>query len=135
MLKLIDLGAVQLPKDLFLSMLTPYVEEIKLDFKVKFYAGYDENLYAIQLNTDLINYLSPWAFNRNADIDFGGTLYKSVVIRFIEELSYVDYIADFKMYFTETGVADPDTLAPENSKAILVSAKQHLIDTKNIPVC
>lgn len=118
-----------------LNTINPDYEEIKLDFKVKFYAGYDENLYAIQLNTDLINYLSPWAFNRNAEIDFGGTLYKSVVIRFIEELSYVDYIADFKMYFTKTGVADPDILAPENSKAILVSAKQHLIDTKNIPVC
>lgn len=118
-----------------LLAINPDYEEVILDFKVKFYFGLDENLYAAKLNTDLINYLSPWAYNRNADIDFGGTLYKSVVIRFIEELSYVDYITDFKMYFTASGPANPDVLEAGNSKAILVSAKQHLIDTKTIPTC
>jgi hypothetical protein len=118
-----------------LLAINPDYEEVILDFKVKFYFGLDENLYAIKLNTDVINYLSPWAFNRNADIDFGGTLYKSVVIRFIEELPYVDYITDFKMYFTASGPANPDVLEAGNSKAILVSAKQHLIDTKTIPTC
>jgi hypothetical protein len=118
-----------------LLAINPDYEEVILDFKVKFYFGHDENLYAIKLNTDVINYLSPWAFNRNADIDFGGTLYKSVVIRFIEELPYVDYITDFKMYFTASGPANPDILEAGNSKAILVSAKQHLIDTKTIPTC
>ncbi len=118
-----------------LLAINPDYEEVILDFKVKFYFGLDENLYAAKLNTDVINYLSPWAFNRNADIDFGGILYKSVVIRFIEELPYVDYIADFKMYFTASGPANPDVLEAGNSKAILVSAKQHLIDTKTIPTC
>lgn len=118
-----------------LLAINPDYEEVILEFKVKFYFGLDENLYAAKLNTDLINYLSPWAFNQNADIDFGGTLYKSVVIRFIEELSYVDYIADFKMYFTASGPANPDVLEAGNSKAILVSAKQHLIDTKTIHTC
>ncbi|MFC0513962.1 baseplate J/gp47 family protein [Mucilaginibacter angelicae] len=118
-----------------LLAINPDYEEVILDFKVKFYFGFDENLYAAKLNTDVINYLSPWAFNRNADIDFGGILYKSVVIRFIEELPYVDYITDFKMYFTASGPANPDVLEAGNSKAILVSAKQHLIDTKTIPTC
>jgi hypothetical protein len=118
-----------------LLTINPDYEEVILSFKVKFYFGLDENLYAAKLNTDLINYLSPWAFNQNADIDFGGTLYKSVMIRFIEELSYVDYIADFKMYFTATGPANPDVLEAGNSKAILVSAKQHIIDTQTVPVC
>ena len=118
-----------------LLAINPDYEEVILDFKVKFYFGLDENLYAAKLNTDVINYLSPWAFNRNADIDFGGILYKSVVIRFIEELPYVDYIADFKMHFTASGPANPDVLEAGNSKAILVSAKQHLIDTKTIHTC
>jgi hypothetical protein len=118
-----------------LLTINPDYEEVTLDFKVKFYFGFDENAYALQLNTDLITYLSPWAFNKNAAIDFGGTLYKSVLIRFIEELPYVDYIADFRMYFTSTGTADMDILEAGNSKAILVSAKQHLIDIHHIPVC
>ncbi|HEY9195383.1 MAG TPA: baseplate J/gp47 family protein, partial [Mucilaginibacter sp.] len=107
-----------------LLAINPDYEEVILDFKVKFYFGLDENLYAAKLNTDIVNYLSPWAFNRNADIDFGGILYKSVVIRFIEELPYVDYITDFRMYFTASGPANPDVLEAGNSKAILVSAKQ-----------
>lgn len=118
-----------------LLTINPDYEEVTLDFKVKFYFGFDENAYSLQLNTDLITYLSPWAFNKNAAIDFGGTLYKSVLIRFIEELPYVDYIADFRMYFTSTGTADMDILEAGNSKAILVSAKQHLIDIHHIPVC
>jgi len=118
-----------------LKVINPEYEEIMLDFSVKFYKDLDDNIYHDKLNTDLIGYLSPWAYNQDAEIDFGGTLYKSVMIRFIEELPYVDYIANFKMYFTATGVADPDVLQAGNSKAILVSAKQHNIDTKYTPIC
>ncbi|MGN6394808.1 MAG: baseplate J/gp47 family protein [Mucilaginibacter sp.] len=117
-----------------LKVINPEYQEITLDFGVKFYGGLDKNLYAKKLNEDVISYLSPWAFNQDAEIDFGGTLYKSVVIRFIEELPYVDYIANFRMYFTGSP-ADPDVLQAINSKAILVSAKQHIIDTTAIPVC
>ncbi len=117
-----------------LQVINPKYEEVTFEFKVKFYAGYDNNQYKIQLNTDLVNYLSPWAYSSDAEIDFGGTLYKSVVIRFIEELRYVDYISNFKMYFTGS-VSDPDVLQVSESRAILVSAKEHNIDTQNIPVC
>lgn len=117
-----------------LKVINPEYQEITLDFGVKFYGDLDKNLYAIKLNNDLISYLSPWAFNQDAEIDFGGTLYKSVAIRFIEELSYVDYITNFKMYFSGSP-ADPDILQATNSKAILVSAKQHTIKTAAIPVC
>jgi hypothetical protein len=117
------------------QVINPEYEEVTFAFEVVFYKGFDKNQYEIQLNNDIINYLSPWAFDNTAEIDFGGTLYKSVVIRFIEELSYVDYIANFKMYFTKNGSGNNDVLQASDARAILVSAKQHLINLDPIPVC
>ncbi len=113
----------------------PDYEEVQFDFKVKFYEGYDPKTYVKILNDDLKKYLSPWAFNGFAELRFGGALYKSHVIAFIEERIYVDFITDFKMYNLELGVKDNDAIVADNSRAILTSAKEHLITAIQPPVC
>lgn len=113
----------------------PNYEEVQFEFKVKFYEGYDPKTYVKILNDDLKKYLSPWAFEDFAEVRFGGALYKSHVIAFTEERTYVDFITDFKMYNLELGVKDNDAIVAGNSRAILTSAKEHLITAIQPPVC
>lgn len=105
----------------------PDYEEVTVNLKVKFYDGFDESFYKKQLNEDITRLLSPWAFERSAEIRFGVTLHRSTVINYIEKLGYVDYVADVKLQ--KGGETNTKSVSPESPKAILVSAKQHQIST------
>lgn len=104
------------------TVINPEYEEVEISLKVKFHSGYDENYYLKVLQQDLVKLLSPWAFERTIDLQFGTTLHRSVVISYIEKLSYVDYFSDVQIkHLGENKTA----IAPSNPKAILVSAKEH----------
>jgi hypothetical protein len=75
----------------------PVYEEIIVAFKVKFYSGYDIGFYLKKLNEEIVHYLTPWAFDENAEVIFGAEVYASSIINFIEEREYVDFITDFFM--------------------------------------
>ncbi|MCF0048666.1 hypothetical protein LXM25_01275 [Dyadobacter sp. LJ53] len=76
----------------------PAYEEILTAFRVQFYNGLDKGFFLQKLNEELIEFLTPWAFNASADVVFGSQIYASSVINFIEERPYVDFISDFMMY-------------------------------------
>ncbi|MDD3076740.1 MAG: baseplate J/gp47 family protein [Proteiniphilum sp.] len=105
----------------------PDYEEVTVALKVKFHEGYDESFYKKQLNEDITRLLSPWAFEQTAEIRFGVTLHRSTVINWIEKLGYVDYVADVNLQ--KGGEISTKSVSPESPKAILVSARQHKIDT------
>jgi hypothetical protein len=50
-----------------------------------------------KLNTEIEQFLTPWAYGTTADIEFGSSIEKSVVLNFIEERDYVDFVTCFKM--------------------------------------
>lgn len=108
----------------------PRYQKIQLDFKVKFRTGYEFNFYSGVLKDDLTRFLSPWACETDRPLSFGGQVYKSVLLDFVEDLAYVDYVTDFKMY-SYTGdfndFADINEARPETPDAILVSDHNHLI--------
>lgn len=108
----------------------PNYQKIQLDFKVKFHTGYEFNYYSQALNQALLRFLSPWAYEADREISFGGKVYKSVLLNFVEELDYVDYVTDFKMYSC-TGTTpifqDLAEVQPEAPDVILVSADMHII--------
>ena len=109
----------------------PSYQRVQLDFKVQFRDGYEFNFYSRQLDQQLIEYLSPWAFpSHPEDISFGGRIYKSVLLAFVEHVAYVNFVTDFKLHsFTEgsSSSADLDEVQPERPDAILVSSDSHLI--------
>src|SRR6185295_12224414 len=80
-----------------LHVKNPQFEEIQLDFMVKFYEHFDESFYLQLLNTELEQFLCPWAFDNKTEISFGGKIYKSTLLNFVEERPYVDYVTCFKM--------------------------------------
>ncbi len=110
----------------------PDYETVFLDFRVKFYKQYDANAYRKILNEDIVRYLSPWAYGDFSDIHFGGELYKSVIIRFIEERPYVDFISHFKMFqrfgIDDKNTSDRSSIIASSARAILVSAGTHTIN-------
>ncbi|MCW3090724.1 MAG: hypothetical protein JWP81_1793 [Ferruginibacter sp.] len=94
----------------------PVYEQVIVGFRVKFYTGTDIGFYLKRLNEEIVQYLTPWAFDENADVEFGHKIYASSIINFIEERDYVDFITDFVM-----GVCK-DECCP--SKELVVTSSQ-----------
>ena len=108
----------------------PNYQKIQVDFKVSFKTGYEFNYYSRQLIAQIIQYLCPWAFGSARDISFGGTVYKSSILDFVQQQPAVDYLTDFKMYSSSGYLADRTDLSEVRAEApdtILVSADTHLV--------
>lgn len=116
-----------------LDIINPDYEEIKVSLKVSFYEGLDIPLHLEKLNEDIKKFLSPWAYDNSRNIRFGVTLYRTVLINYIEELSYVDYLEDVSLI--QNGIPNLSMCKPSSPRSILVSAKNHDIipvDTKAV---
>ena len=105
-------------------VINPEYEEVEISLKVRFNSGYDENYYQKVLQQDLTRLLSPWAFEKTIDLQFGATLHQSIVISYIEKLPYIDHITDLKI--KHKGEIKT-SVTPSGPKAILVSVKEHPI--------
>ncbi len=104
----------------------PQFEPVKASFKVRFHTGFDKGFYKKQLNQDIVQHLSPWAFDNGISIEFGAEMSKSVLINFIEERVYVDYLEDFVLSnIVDATQNDVETVRPTKQVSILVSAREH----------
>lgn len=104
--------------------------EIRLDFKVRFRPGYPFDYTRRQLHDSLVQALSPWAFSSDVPLQFGGRLYRSVLLDLVEELPYVDFVTDFRCGLAGPGdllLNDAAEITVDRPDAILVSAARHLI--------
>jgi hypothetical protein len=114
-----------------INVRNPSYQKVRLDFKAKFQRGFEANEYAKVLRAELTAFLSPWAFDAKVPISFGGVLYKSVLLNFVEERPYVDYVADFKLYsYADLEEHGPDLgeVRARTPDAILVSDTRHDIE-------
>lgn len=96
--------------------------EVRTGVRIK--KGYSEKFYQARLEEDLKKFLSPWAYDSNADIIIGGTVYNNVIVNFIAKLPYVDHVATIRLSQSIAGgtfkpltAADPDM--------VLISAPSH----------
>ena len=107
----------------------PIYEEIRVELNVMFRQGLDKGFYEQQLITDIKKFLAPWAFDADVDISFGGRIHKSVILNFVEELSYVDFLTCFEMFHSHH--TDPnediDEAIASTAASILGSAETHTI--------
>ena len=110
----------------------PDFEEVKVKCIIVLRDEYpDVNYYREEIQQDITNFLSPWAFSSDADLNFGGRIHQSVLIDFIEELPYVDYLTDFELFHIKsTGdIVKVDEAIATTARSILVSVpapKHHL---------
>ncbi|HET6994615.1 MAG TPA: baseplate J/gp47 family protein [Chitinophagaceae bacterium] len=132
----------------------PKYEQILVEMSVGLLPGFDGNFYGRLLNEELRRFLSPWAYEEGQDIVFGGRIFKSNILSFVEQREYVDYVTNFKLYHIDRGlgigdmrirdnlvesdqdfIVRPDTIGEEvdfeivasSSRSILVTAADHNI--------
>ena len=119
------------------EVLNPFYLQVKTRCTVKFHPGYDESFHKAKLIDEIKRFLAPWAFDEDSDIRIGGTLHASVLINFIAERPYIDYVANMKLFQSEDGKKFIDVRTFNNGKTIviparpdmvLVSAQSHTID-------
>lgn len=118
------------PPCVTLHVRNPIFEEAQAEFDVRFLPGYDRGFYMNQLNEDIRQFLSPWAYGSTAEITFGGKLHKSTLINFVEERVYVDFVSCFKLNHLlpdGTKIADIEAVEVISSASVITSAVQHLI--------
>jgi hypothetical protein len=110
----------------------PRYQRIRLRFAVKFRRGYEFTAYRTLLEQELIAFLSPWLGDSGAESartpSFGGRVYRSVLVDFVEERPYVDYVRDFAMFSLALTPADLSEVSPTTPDAILVSDAGHDIE-------
>ncbi|MEB3282326.1 MAG: hypothetical protein VKK42_25745 [Lyngbya sp.] len=119
----------------------PNYERIKYRVGIRFRGGYEQGYYLNQLNQDIKRFLSPWAYEEQADIPFGSSIHSSSVIHFIEKRPYVDYVANLKLIEqvgiktgsqgksdTSYRVNQSNLAQVQHPDSILVSASEHIID-------
>ena len=114
------------------TVINPDYEEVRVELTVKFHAGFDENYYTKTLKNDLTKLLSPWAFDSASQINFGQSLHKSILINYLENLGYVDYVENVLLQQRasgQTNFSNVNAAVPSSPKAILVSAKNHTVNT------
>ena len=124
------------------EVVNPRYEEIRYRVTLKFKHQESEGFYLRQLNQDIINYLSPWAYSNQADVTFGGAIHRSSLIHFITNLSYVDFIGNVELidhalirrdsegFITKQLLTplDQDMVKTRFPDSILVSSPNHFID-------
>lgn len=108
-----------------LHVRAPQFEEVRLAFRLRLHPGFDETFHVRQLQQEITRFLSPWAFPGGDLPSFGGKIRKSVLLDFVEERAYVDYVTDFQLFHDIDGVpgtADRDEVEGSRAVSILVSA-------------
>ncbi|MDU9050633.1 MAG: baseplate J/gp47 family protein [Candidatus Electrothrix sp. Rat3] len=94
---------------------------------VRFRQGYEEGYHIDRLQDKLNRFLAPWAYTEGADIVFGGKIYASSIIDFVERLPYVDYLAQLNLF--PTGLREGEnSISAKESADVLVPERKHFID-------
>lgn len=111
----------------------PQFEEVRMELHLKVFPRLDTIAMVARLQEEITGFLTPWAYNNSTDIQFGGKIYKSSLINFIEERPYVDYITDVKMFHkpgdkaVESGDLEEATAATARSILVSAPAAKHVI--------
>ncbi|MEM8907696.1 MAG: hypothetical protein AAGD05_07600, partial [Bacteroidota bacterium] len=123
-----------------LEVKNPLFEEVAVEFNVKFRPGIDKGFFTLKLQQDIVQFLSPWLYDEGADLALGGKIHRSVILNFVEESSYVDYVTEFKLHhFIPNASArmDIEEAIASTSSSVIVSkpATAHSIDPDSLALC
>ncbi|CAA0120177.1 Uncharacterised protein [BD1-7 clade bacterium] len=110
-----------------LEVRNPSYEQVIVTGAVQFYDRITERAFYLEkLRAELDDFLTPWATDM-ARLSLGGRMYKSVILNFIEERDYVDYLKDFDVTINVNGQERrfEEELRTSSSLSLLVSSHQH----------
>lgn len=108
-----------------LHVRNPQFEEVRVALRVRFRQGVDETFHIRELRREITRFLSPWCFRGDARPSFNGKVHKSVLVNHLEELPYVDYVTDVRLFHRLPGAAadgpDREEIVGSRAISILVS--------------
>ena len=102
-------------------------EEIRYRVTLTFTEKENEGFHIRRLNQDIVNYLSPWAYDSEAELTFGGSVHRSSLIRFITSLPYVDFVGSLELVDHSLIGQDSDGLA---TRQLLAPLTQDFVETR-----
>ncbi len=120
-----------------IEVTNPYYEPIKVHAKVKFDGKRPDGYYLVQLNTEILQFLSSWLYSEIKEEEFGISIYKSDVLGFVQNRPYVEFVTEFSLVRINymDGVYDMDDSADEKNVgeeirprfpwSIITSARHH----------
>jgi hypothetical protein len=115
-----------------LHVRNPRFEEVRVAMRVRFREGVDETFHLNLLKQEVTRWLSPWAYRSDVRPSFNGRIAKSVLVDFVEERPYVDYVTDVRLGHIDpdTGVerSDLDEVTGARAVSVLVSVPEHAHD-------
>lgn len=127
----------RIPSNVQVNVQNPSQEFVQANLAVKFRTGFnDVKYYKNKLNEELNAFLMPWLFDAKAEIEPGKHLYAAQIIRFLNSLEFIDYIANFSLFQFVGGKLVPprkdkisnQIVRPKVPAAILLSQSQHNIE-------
>ncbi|QIE56038.1 hypothetical protein G5B40_11590 [Pikeienuella piscinae] len=117
-----------------LEVENPRFEEVHVALNVAFRPGIEDlDFYRGELEAALIAHLTPWRRQGVAGVEFGGLIYKSTIIDFVEELPFVDFLEDVRLYHRPNPEIpawtriDAEIVRATTARSVLVSAPSHAI--------
>ena len=115
-----------------LHVRNPRFEEVRTAMRVRFHDGVDETYHLNLLKQEITRWLSPWAYRSDVRPSFDGEIASSVLVDFVEERAYVDYVTDVRLTHIDpdTGVerADLDEVTGSRAVSVLVSVPESAHD-------
>ncbi|RYE55827.1 MAG: hypothetical protein EOP48_09345 [Sphingobacteriales bacterium] len=116
------------------QVINPRYEPVKVVVSLKLKRGYEFNYYEKIIDQKLQEFLSPWITSSSSEIHFGGKVTKSMIVKFLEELAFVDYITSFSLHKFSPNInafgSNVEVAEASNPASILVSAMQHDISSE-----
>lgn len=113
------------------QIISPLYEPVKVSVNLKLKKGYEFNYYQKVIDQKLKEFLSPWVYNSASEINFGGKITKSMIIKFLEDLDFIDYLTSFNLIkVSSIGKVfkhNADFVEASSPASILVSHTQHTI--------
>jgi len=112
-----------------IRVVNPRYEAIQSEFQVQFEAPFQANFdyYQRELQRGIIGFLSPWTVKSGAEIHFGGEVYRSSILNFVEKQPYVDYVVNFQMHQGDRRNLQEAVASSARSILVSVPLDGHLI--------
>ncbi|HSK14059.1 MAG TPA: hypothetical protein VK907_12650, partial [Phnomibacter sp.] len=116
----------------------PKYETITVTCSIRVKDCLDPFVHRERLHEDLNLLLSPWISGGTSALRFGGSLHVSILVYFMEQLSYIDHVEQVAMVQSHAGestalnISDPDTARATTSRSVLTSSNAHIINLLDI---
>lgn len=112
-----------------ICVVNPRYEAIQSEFQVQFEAPFQANFdyYQRELQRGIIGFLSPWTVKSGAEIHFGGEVYRSSILNFVEKQPYVDYVVNFQIHQGDRRNLQEAVASSARSILVSVPLDGHLI--------